>query len=228
MQFFKDIFHLFFPNICVCCKEQLLQNEVTLCLKCRFELPITDFTNEIGNKVERGFFGRLPINFATSLFYYKTKGTSQQLIYQLKYKGQQDIGTFLGNWMGEELKNSKRFPNIDCIVPVPLHQKKLKKRGYNQLTTFGLSISEVIETPYVDTILVRKSKTETQTLKQRFDRWKNVQEIFYVNNPNFFDNKHVLLIDDVITTGATLEACATQILKSNNVKISIATMAYTE
>ncbi|QCX39645.1 ComF family protein [Aureibaculum algae] len=228
MRFFRDIYHLFFPKICVCCKEQLLQNEETLCLKCRFELPITDFITEIDNKVEKAFFGRLPIEFGASLFYYKTKGVSQQLIYQLKYRGQQDIGSLLGNWMGAQLKESQRFPKVDYIVPVPLHAKKLRKRGYNQLTTFGLSLSEIIKTPYLEDVLVRKSKTETQTLKQRFDRWKNVQEIFDVSTSNFFDNTHVLLIDDVITTGATLEACANQILKSNNVKISIVTMAYTE
>ncbi|MBJ2173145.1 ComF family protein [Aureibaculum sp. A20] len=228
MRFFRDIYHLFFPKICVCCKEQLLQNEDTLCLKCRFELPITDFITEIDNKVEKAFYGRLPIEFGASLFYYKTKGVSQQLIYQLKYRGQQDIGSLLGNWMGAQLKESQRLPKIDYIVPVPLHDKKLKKRGYNQLTTFGFSLSEIIEAPYLEGVLVRKSKTETQTLKQRFDRWKNVQEIFDVSTSNYFDNSHVLLIDDVITTGATLEACANQILKSNNVKISIVTMAYTE
>ena len=162
------------------------------------------------------------------MFYYKTKGVSQQLIYQLKYRGQQDIGSLLGNWMGAQLKDCQRFPKVDYIVPVPLHAKKLRKRGYNQLTTFGLSLSEIIKTPYLEDVLVRKSKTDTQTLKQRFDRWKNVQEIFDVSTSNFFDNTHVLLIDDVITTGATLEACANQILKSNNVKISIVTMAYTE
>ena len=227
MQFFKDIYHLFFPKICVCCKEQLMQNELTLCLQCRFELPVTEFIDEVDNSVEKSFFGRLPIVFGTSLFYYKTKGISQQLIYQLKYKGQQDIGVLLGNWMGAELKVCKRFSKIDVIVPVPLHENKLRKRGYNQLTTFGVRLSEILNVPFVDTILIRKSITDTQTLKHRFERWKNVQEIFYVNSPTFFENKHVLLIDDVITTGATLEACANQILKSNNVKISIATMAYT-
>jgi len=228
MQFFRDTYHLFFPKICVCCKEQLLQNEAILCLKCRFELPTTDFTEEIDNKVEEAFFGRLPIVFGTSLFYYKTKGVSQRLIYQLKYNGRQDIGTFLGNWLGEELKISKRLPSVDFIVPVPLHKKKFRKRGYNQLTTFGLSIAQILEVPFIDDVLIRKSVTETQTLKERFERWKNVQEIFHISDTNFFNNKHVLLIDDVITTGATLEACAAQILKSYNVKISIVTMAYTE
>lgn len=227
MQFFKDTYHLFFPKVCACCKEQLLQNELTLCLKCRFELPLTNFVDEVGNTVEKAFYGRLPTVFSTSLFFYKTKGVSQQLIHQLKYKGQQEIGAFLGNWMGEELKNCNRFPKIDVIVPVPLHYKRFKKRGYNQLTKFGIKLAEIIKVPYIDDGLIRKSVTETQTLKKRFDRWKNVQELFYVNNSSFFDNKHVLLIDDVITTGATLEACATEILKSNNVKISIVTMAYT-
>jgi len=228
MQFFKDIYHLFFPKICLCCKAQLLKKENTVCLKCRFELPITNFTEEKENKVEQTFFGRIPVEFATALLFYKTKGISQQLIYQLKYYGHQEVGVFLGDWLGAELKKSKRFVSVDYIVPVPLHTKRLKTRGYNQLTTFGLSLSKVIEAQYIENVLIRKSLTETQTLKQRFDRWKNVQETFHLTDESFFDNKHVLLIDDVITTGATLEACALQLLKSNNVKVSIATMAYTE
>jgi len=228
MQFFKDIYHLFFPKICLCCKEQLLKNEDAVCLKCRFELPTTNFTELVNNKVEQTFFGRIPIEFATALLFYKTKGISQQLIYQLKYYGHQEVGVFLGEWLGHELKTSKRFISVDCIVPVPLHAKRLKERGYNQLTTFGLSLSKIIDALYIDDVLIRKSVTETQTLKQRFERWKNVQEIFHLTDVKRFENKHILLIDDVITTGATLEACALQLLKSNNVKLSIATMAYTE
>lgn len=228
MQFFKEIYHLFFPKVCLCCKEQLLKNEIIVCLKCRFELPVTNFTEEINNKVEQTFFGRIPIEYGTALLFYKTKGISQQLIYQLKYYGHQEVGVFLGDWLGHELKKSKRFTGVDCIVPVPLHVKKLKVRGYNQLTTFGLSLSKIIGAIYVEDILVRKSVTETQTLKKRFDRWKNVQEIFHLTDVKRFENKHILLIDDVITTGATLEACALQLLKSNNIKLSIATMTYTE
>ncbi len=228
MQFFKEIYHLFFPKICLCCSEQLLKNEKTICLKCRFELPTTNFTEEKDNKVEQTFFGRIPLEFATALLFYKTKGISQQLIYQLKYYRHQEVGVFLGDWLGHELKNSKRFVSVDYIVPVPLHAKRLKTRGYNQLTTFGLSLSKIIGATYIKGVLIRKTVTETQTLKQRFDRWKNVQEIFHLTDVKFFENKHVLLIDDVITTGATLEACALQLLKAKNVKVSIATMAYTE
>jgi len=228
MQFLKDTFQLFFPKICVCCDVLLMKNESQICLKCRFDLPITNFTNEIDNKVEQAFYGRIKIEFATALLFYRTKGITQKLVYQLKYKGQQDIGVLLGEWLGFELKESERFPSIDYIIPVPLHAKKLKKRGYNQLSTFGMSISKILKVPYIDTVLIKKSVTETQTLKRRFERWKNVNEIFHLLDTIIFQNKHVLLIDDVITTGATLEACTLQLSKTTGIKISIATMAFTE
>ncbi len=228
MHFLKDTFHLFFPKVCVCCDEQLVKNEAVVCLKCRFELPVTNFTNEIDNKVEQAFYGRVKIEFATALLFYRTKGISQQLIYQLKYKGKQNVGNFLGEWLGFELKESERFSSIDFIVPVPLHSKKLKKRGYNQLSTFGSSISKILNVPFMNDVLLKKSITDTQTLKRRFERWKNVNEIFYLTDIDVFKNKHILLIDDVITTGATLEACALELSKTKNIKISIATMTFTE
>ncbi len=228
MDVLRDIFHLFYPKTCVCCDEQLVKNEVEICLKCRFELPVTNFTNEINNKVEKTFYGRFSLEFATALLFYRTKGISQQLIYKLKYKGKQDIGNLLGKWIGTELLNCNRLKPVDYIVPVPLHPKKFKARGYNQLTTFGTSISEILEVPYIDNVLIKKSVTETQTLMQRFDRWKNVQEIFHLNDVDIFKNKHVLLIDDVITTGATLEACALKLSEAKHIKISIAAIAYTE
>ena len=228
MDLLKDIFHLFYPKICVCCDEQLVKNEIEICLKCRFELPVTNFTNEINNKVEQIFYGRFTLEFATALLFYRTKGISQKLIYQLKYKGRQDIGNLLGKWLGSELLDCNRLKSIDYIVPVPLHPKKFKARGYNQLTTFGTSISEILEVPYIDNVLIKKSVTKTQTLMHRFERWKNVNEIFYLNDRDIFMNKHVLLIDDVITTGATLEACALKLSETKSIKISIATMAYTE
>jgi len=228
VQFLKDVFYLFFPKTCVCCDEQLLKNETEVCLKCRFELPTTNFTDEIDNKVEQTFYGRVKIEFATALLFYRTKGISQKLIYQLKYRGKQEIGTFLGQWIGAELKESKRFPSIDYIVPVPLHVKKLKKRGYNQLSTFGNSISDILDVPFINNVLIKESVTDTQTLKGRIERWKNVDEIFHLSNAPFFEDKHILLIDDVITTGATLEACALELSKAKNIKISIATMAFTE
>ncbi len=228
MQFLKDVFYLFFPKTCVCCDMQLVKNEIQICLKCRFELPITNFTNEMDNKVEQTFYGRVKLEFATALFFYRTKGISQKLIYQLKYKGKQELGELLGKWLGVELKESKRFSSIDFIVPVPLHAKKLKMRGYNQLSTFGNSISGILNIPFIENVLIKKSITDTQTLKRRIERWKNVDEIFHLSNTSIFEHKHILLIDDVITTGATLEACALELSKAKGIKISIATMTFTE
>ena len=228
MQFFKDVFNLFFPRTCACCDEQLVRNEEVICLKCRFDLPLTNFTNENKNAVEQIFYGRVKIEFATSLFFFRNKGKSQKLISQLKYNRNQEIGYVLGKWLGNELKESKRYSGVDYIIPVPLHPKKLKKRGYNQLTYFGKGLSEILETPFLENILIKKSDTATQTIKQRLERWKNVSEIFYLTNKNIFENKHILIIDDVITTGATLEACILALSKTNNIKFSIATMAYTD
>jgi len=227
MKFLLDIFYLFFPNTCVCCDSNLSANEKTICLKCRFELPVTHFTALKNNPVEEIFFGRIPVAYATSLLFYKDKGISQHLISQLKYKGNQNIGTFLGEWIGDALKHCERFPDIDYIIPVPLHPKKLKKRGYNQLTTFGESLSKILDTPYIDTLLIRKSITDSQTHKSRIDRFKNVKEIFYLTDTSFLKNKHILLIDDVITTGATIEACALELGRTKNITISIVTMSFT-
>ena len=205
----------------------LSTNEKILCLECRHDLPETNFTNQSNNSVEKMFTGRIHIEHATSLFFFYKKGKIQEVIHQLKYKDHQEIGTLFGDWLGDEIKNSTRFNKIDCIVPVPIHSKKLKKRGYNQLTKFGLSLSTILNVPYLDHALVKKETTETQTHKGRIDRWENVKTLFKLQNTTTFKDKHVLLIDDVITTGATLEACSNQILQCENAKISIAVIAYT-
>ncbi len=228
MIFFKDIFNLFFPEICLCCHEHLTTNETTVCLNCRHDLPLTNFTAEEDNLVEKSFYGRIPIKNATALFYFLKKGKIQQLIHELKYNKQQQVGAFVGNWLGDELIESNRFNNIDFIVPVPLHKNKLKSRGYNQVTTFGISLAEKLNTTYTEEFLVKISSTKTQTKKLRLDRWKNVQELFVVQHKNTLKNKHILLIDDIITTGATLEACCNSFTKIEGLKISIACMAYTK
>jgi len=228
VNFLKNIFTLFFPDVCLACGEQLLANEPVLCLNCRHDLPTTNFSFEANNLVEKSFYGRFPIQSATALFYYYKKGTVQKLIHNLKYKGQQQVGVFTGKWLAEELFENPRFKNIDYIIPVPLHKNKLKKRGYNQVTTFGESLSKKLKITYKEDVLVRVSFTKTQTKKTRFDRWKNVQELFYVSDLKILENKHILLIDDVITTGATLEACCNALKKTRGIKISIACMAFTK
>ncbi|NLP57643.1 ComF family protein [Lutibacter sp. B1] len=228
MKFIGDIFNLFYPDVCLCCNEYLTENESDICITCRHDLPLTNFSFEKDNLVEKTFYGRIPVENATALFYYLKKGKIQQLIHQLKYKKHQEIGVFIGDWLGDEMNESNRFNTIDCIIPVPLHSKKLKKRGYNQVTSFGKSLSEKLNIPYFENILVRISSTKTQTKKLRFERWKNVEELFSVENNSTLENKHILLIDDVITTGATLEACYKALSNIKNLKISIACMAYTK
>ena len=228
MNFLKNIFSLFFPEICLCCKAHLTTNEHVVCTICRHDLPTTHFSFEKDNAVEKSFYGRIPIEKATVLFYFFKKGKIQQLIHQLKYNKQQQVGNFVGSWLADEILESQRFNDVDCIVPVPLHLKKLKKRGYNQVTTFGETLSDKLQIPYIENVLLRISATSTQTKKIRLDRWKNVQELFFVQDHTALQNKHILLIDDIITTGATLEACCQAFKNTKNIKISIACMAYTK
>jgi ComF family protein len=228
MNFLKNIYELFYPALCACCNNTLTSNELTICINCRHDLPHTNFTNEENNLVEKSFYGRIQIESATALFYFFKKGNIQNLMHALKYKNQQQVGTLLGNWLGDEMSQSNRFSSIDYIIPVPLHKNKLKTRGYNQVSYFGKSIAKSLNIPFNETILTRVSYTKTQTKKIRFDRWNNVQELFFVEDQKALENKHILLIDDIITTGATLEACCKAFEKTKNLKISIACMAYTK
>ena len=228
MRIIKEIFNVFYPEICVCCKNQLTTNEKTICITCRHDLPVTNFTDEKDNLVEKTFYGRVPVLEATSLFYFLKKGKVQQLIHELKYNNQQQIGTFIGDWLSEKILNSNRFKTIDCIIPVPLHKKKQQQRGYNQLTTFGQSLCQKLNIPFYEHVLTKTTSTKTQTKKLRFDRWKNAEHQFKIQNIELIENKHILIIDDIITTGATLEACILSLKNVKNSTISIATMAYTK
>ncbi len=223
----QNIFNVFFPDICVICENQLIKEEKLLCISCRSDLPLTNFSEWKDNKVESSFQGRILIENATSLLYYKRKGNVQKLIHQLKYKNQQKIGNFLGDWLGEEIINTKRFEKFDFVIPVPLHPNKLKKRGYNQVTTFGESMANKLNAEFLENVLICVSKSKTQTFKNRFERSINVEEKFDLADKELLKNKHILLIDDIITTGATLEACCIPLLRIKNLKISIAIMAYT-
>ena len=205
-----------------------MQNEKLICTLCRHDLPLICYKDHKDNKIKTAFSGRILIETASSFLFYRKNSKTKTLIHQLKYKGNQDIGYFIGDWYGYYLSSSKKFEEIDFIVPVPLHPKKLKKRGYNQLTTFGMCLSTHLKTVYKPNILIRTSASKTQTFKQRFERFSNNNTKFKLINKDLFKNKHILLIDDVITTGATLESCCKELLKSDNIKISIATMAYTE
>ena len=228
MKYFLNVIHLFFPKICIICNTPLLTFEKLICTQCRHDLPIICYKNVQDNKIKNAFLGRIPIEKAISFLFYRKEGKTKELIHALKYKGNQEVGSFIGDWFGNILKESNEFDDIDHIVPVPLHKKKLKQRGYNQLTTFGEKLAKQLKSTYTPSVLIRTSASITQTFKQRFERFSNTETKFNLVDIAIFRNKHILLIDDVITTGATLEACCTELLKTENIKISIVTMAYTE
>lgn len=221
----SDITGVLFPELCLGCNSRLYRNEKLLCFNCRTSLPQTHFHRDPENPVFKIFWGRVPIEFAAAFLYFSPKGTIQHMIHHLKYRKCADIGVLLGKAYGEVLKKDNCFTDADCIVPVPLHPSKKKKRGYNQSEVIADGLSEAMGIP-VDTDGFGRSKhTETQTKKGRYKRWENVDSIFKVSTPDAFAGKHVLLIDDVITTGATIEACAHEILSCEGAKVSVASLA---
>lgn len=227
MTILKDLFQVFYPKICANCEQQLLQNETIICTFCRHDLPLTNFNCYSDNKIIKSFYGKVNIEYGNALLYYKKQGITKKLIHELKYKGNQQIGVLMGNWLGEIIKNNPSFAKVDFIIPVPLHPKKEKIRGYNQVSAFGKTISKHLNKPFLEGILDRTSTSKTQTIKSRFERFNNNDTKFTTKNTNLIRNKHLLLVDDVITTGATLEACSKALQKTTGVKISILTMAYT-
>ena len=228
MKIVKHLFNLFYPSTCICCEQNLLDQEKIICIECRADLPFAENGDFISNPLTLIFEGRVLIEKGASFLYYHPSGKVKKLIHELKYKNNQEVGEFLGKWFGERLLKSTKFKDIDFILPVPLHIKKQQKRGYNQLTKFGKSLSTVLHTKYLENVLIRSSTSKTQTFKNRVERFKNLMTNFSITDTTFLKNKHVLLIDDVVTTGATLEACCRELLKTENIKISIATIALTE
>lgn len=228
MNVLKDFFEIFYPSLCVVCEQHLIQNENTVCTICRHDLPLTNFLDFKDNAVTKTFYGRVTVEKGYSLLFFRKKGATQKLIHDLKYKGNEDVGEFFGNWIGTLLKENCEFENVDYIIPVPLHPKKLRKRGYNQVAKFGKTLSNHLNIKFLENNLLRVSSSKTQTFKARFERFNNIDTKFYLKNPEKFNNKHVLIIDDVITTGATLEACINQFKNAKKTTISVLTMAYTD
>lgn len=226
--YLADFVSLLFPELCVACRESLVANEHLLCTDCRFNLPYTNFHLQSDNIVARQFWGKLNIEAAFAMFYFTKGGKVQNMLHQLKYNGQQQVGQLLGNLAGEQLIKNEIFNSVDYILPVPLHKKRFRERGYNQSTCFAEGLADKMNAVVEENNLVRIKSTETQTHKSRFARFENMQEVFVVLNPERLAGKHVLLVDDVVTTGSTLEACGEQLLKVEGLKLSIATIAYAE
>ena len=224
----KNLINLFFPKACAGCNLFLQENELVLCTTCRYEIPLTNHHNIENNEVISRFYGRIPVEFASSLFYFHKKGIVQEMIHKLKYKGHQEIGEAIGYWYAGELKNKKEIKNIDVVIPVPLHKKRFKKRGYNQVTTFGKALASSLKIEFNETILERVIYSNTQVRKNIIDRSAIADSVFKTTIDAKWHNKHFLLIDDVITTGATLESCARELLKIPGARISIVCMAMTQ
>ncbi len=222
---FNSILNLFYPRVCAACGETLLKDETTVCLKCRYLLPKTGYEQNPDNPLAQSFYGRVPFHAVSSCFFFSKDGKVQHLIHELKYKGNKEAGVFLVQQLGETLKHAPLFQGIDYLIPVPLHPKREKQRGYNQSLMICQGIQEVTGIPIGDKYLVRAVYTETQTHKTAEERFKNVKDIFEVRFAEELKDKHVLLVDDVLTTGATLESCAHQLGNIPGITISAATAA---
>jgi len=225
---FLDLIGLLFPELCNGCGNSIYHGESFLCSKCLFAIPYTDYHLYPENKVAKQFWGRVPVHAAMALLYFKKEGKVQNIIHNLKYKGQTGLGIKLGEMIGERLNSAPDYANIDLIVPVPLHKNKERSRGYNQSQLIASGISVVLNVNVNPDLLIRTVTTDTQTKKGRYMRFENMRTVFSVKNREDLAGKHILLVDDVITTGATLEACALELHKYGIKKLSIAAVAFAE
>lgn len=215
---------ILFPELCIACNNPLTGNEKHLCTKCLIGLPLTNFWQQPENPVEKLFWGRVKIEMASSFIYFEKGSKYQHILHHLKYKGRKDVGILMGQYFGQKLKDSP-FSMIDLIIPVPLHSRKERHRGYNQSEMIAIGISEAMNKPLVNNAVKRKQFTKSQTRKGRYERWINVENIFQTINSSLLTNKHVLVIDDVITTGSTTESFIQELLKTTGVKVSVAALA---
>jgi ComF family protein len=224
----NDFLSLLFPEECRACGGELAIGEDVICSHCRIKLPYTDFhLSPQDNALHRVFWGRVPIQLAVSYLMFQERSRVQQLLHQLKYRGCEEVGEVLGRWYGAQLQQQDAFQEIDIVVPVPLYKAKLQKRGYNQVSAFGREIATALQKPFEENVLKKRRTGKTQTKKNRQERWEAMRQLYLIVQPEAIKDKHVLLLDDVVTTGATLEACAALLLANGAKAVSIATIAYT-
>jgi len=214
-----------YPDLCIVCGENLLKNEHHLCLACLHAIPKTNYHLIADNPIEKRFWGKVPVFRCTSFFFFQKGSPFQKLLHCLKYKGNKEIGEVLGKYAAADILVSPDFASVDVIIPVPLHPKKYKKRGYNQSEWIARGLSEILEKPQDIVTLVRVRENATQTKKSVFERYENTEGIFELSDLTILKNKHVLLVDDVLTTGSTLEACIRALLETEGIKVSVFTLA---
>jgi len=221
-------FTLIYPQTCCACRGVLVSGERHLCGFCRVAMPRTGFCQHLDNPLVRRFWGRVQIETGTALYFFQKGGRVQQAIHQFKYRGNLKLGLYLGHLLGLSVKKSPHYRDLHLMIPVPLHPAKARARGFNQSEVICRGLAEALQIPSRPDLLVRLEETGTQTKKDRFHRWENVSEVFQVTDETQLVNQHVLLVDDVVTTGATLEACAQRLLEVPGVKVWIATLAITD
>lgn len=226
----ESVFQLFYPKICYACGKPMSKTFKHICLECRHSLPRTEAFERTENPIQKMFWGRLPLERATSFLQFQKSGKVQRLIHQFKYKGVKEIGNTLGEMVAYELGEKGFFEGIDCIVPVPIHKLKLKKRGYNQSHFIANGLAQALDVPTDFDLIAKEIHTESQTRKSRFKRWQNVDTSFklQLDKVSNYTGKHILIVDDVLTTGSTLEACGNELLQIPAVKLSLLTMAVAE
>ena len=226
--YLADFVSLIFPELCCSCGESLVGKEKLVCTGCLYNLPFTNFHLQADNIVARQFWGKVNLEGAYAMCYFTKGGNMQNLMHHFKYKGISEVGNLMGGIAAGQLIHNAAFNTVDYIIPVPLHKKRLRERGYNQSACFAAGLAGKLEVPFSETHLLRLKRTDTQTHKSRFARFENMQEVFYVDKAGDLAGKHILLVDDIVTTGATLTACCEELLKVPGLKISIATIAYAE
>ena len=226
LKYLRALFSLFYPEVCMACAKTLAVGEDLLCVACLMGLPKTQFHTDANNPVAQAFWGRVPLHAASAYYYFEKGGNVQHLLHNLKYNGQKELGEKVGMLYGSELKESEWLGKVDVVLPVPLHKRKQRKRGYNQSAFFAAGMATALAAEAQTNTLIKTVATQSQTKKNRAERIKNVKEVFALTNPQLLEGKHVLLVDDVITTGATIEACVQTLAQVKGIKISVASIAY--
>lgn len=223
----NDLYTILYPRVCFGCNAHLVLNERFLCTFCRYELPVTEYHLVVGNPVEKIFLGRIPIERASSFLRFEKKGMVQQILFYWKYRNQPKLGRFFGQMIGATLNASACYADVDVVIPVPMHPKKQRKRGYNQVDSFAEEIAVALKIPLLKEVLVKTSNTKSQTKKSRWKRSEKLVNVYKLKKPELVRGKHILLIDDLITTGGTMEACGVVLLENTNSKLSLLSFAVT-
>lgn len=225
-QHLQALANFFIPHTCPGCGDALGSSTQHLCWRCLHQLPVTRFEAMTTNPVDRMFYGRLPLQYASAFLFFNAGALAQQLVHQIKYKSHQTLGHYMGQLMAQAMQETEWASSVDVVVPLPLNAKKLRLRGYNQSMLLCQGMAQVLQKPIENVAVVRNVFTQTQTRKTRMQRWSNVAEVFDLQNDHRLENKHVLLVDDVVTTGATIDACGQKLLQVPGLRLSVNCLAF--